>query len=141
MLIYYPPMPWLMKEEPANYNYDAFAKDGKTTWTGVKNPVAQKNLRSVKKGDRVFYYHTGDERAIIGIAKATGDAYPDPKDASGKAHVVDIAPVRKLARPVTLAEIKADPSFKDFPLVRISRLSVMPVTDAEWARIEKRSAR
>ena len=136
-----PFMNWLFKEEPANYSYDAFAKDGSTMWSGVRNPVAQKNLRSVKKGDRVFYYHTGDERAIIGIAKATGDAYPDPKDASGKAHVVDIAPVRKLARPVTLAEIKADPSFKDFPLVRISRLSVMPVTDAEWARIEKRSAR
>lgn len=134
-------MNWLFKEEPAHYSYDAFAKDGSTTWSGVRNPVAQKHLRSVKKGDRVFYYHTGKEKSVIGIARATGDAYPDSKDKAGKAHVVDIAPVRKLARPVTLAEIKADSSFKDFPLVRISRLSVMPVTDAQWARIENMSAR
>jgi predicted RNA-binding protein with PUA-like domain len=103
----------------------------------VKNPVAQRNLRSVKKGDRVFYYHTGDEKQIVGIAKALGNAYPDPADQTGKAHVVDIGPVKKLARPVTLKEIKADPFFKDFDLVRISRLSVMPVSDAQWTRIEK----
>ena len=95
----------------------------------------------MKKGDRIFYYHTGDEKSVVGIAKATSDAYDDPKDASGKFAVVDIAPVKKLARPVTLKEIKADPSFKDFPLVRISRLSVMPVTDAEWKRIERTSLR
>ena len=130
-------MNWLFKEEPTHYSYDAFAKDKKTVWSGVKNPVAQRNLRSVRKGDSVFYYHTGDERAVVGIAKAAGDAYPDPKDKTGKAHVVDVVPVRKLKRPVTLAEIKADPFFKDFDLVRISRLSVMPVTDAQWARIEK----
>ena len=132
-------MNWLFKEEPSNYSFDAFVKDKKTTWSGVRNPVAQRNLRSVKKGDRVFYYHTGDEKSVVGIAKALGDAYPDPDDASGKAHVVDIGPVRKLARPVTLKEIKADAFFKDFALVRISRLSVMPVSDAEWARIEKLS--
>lgn len=132
-------MHWLFKEEPTNYSYDAFAKDGSTVWSGVRNPVAQRNLRSVKKGDSVFYYHTGDERAVIGIAKATCDAYPDPKDTAGKAYVVDIAPVKKLARPVTLKEIKADASFKDFALVRISRLSVMPVSEKEWARIEKLS--
>jgi len=114
-----------------------FAKDKGAVWSGVKNPLAQKHLRAVKKGDRVFYYHTGDEKSVVGIAKALGDAYPDPADKSGKAHVVDVAPVKKLARPVTLAEIKADKAFADFPLVRISRLSVMPVTDAEWARIEK----
>ena len=131
------PMNFLFKEEPSNYSFDAFVKDKKTTWSGVRNPVAQRNLRSVKKGDRVFYYHTGDEKSVVGIAKALGDAYPDPDDASGKAHVVDISPVRKLARPVTLKAIKADPFFKDFALVRISRLSVMPVSDAEWARIEK----
>src|SRR3954447_13507457 len=133
-------MNWLFKEEPSNYNYDAFAKDKKTVWSGVKNPVAQKNLRSVKKGDRVFYYHTGDEKSVVGIAKAAGDAYPDPKDATGKAHVVDIVPVKKLKRGVTLKEIKADPFFSDFALVRISRLSVMPVTAAQWARIEKLGA-
>jgi predicted RNA-binding protein with PUA-like domain len=132
-------MNWLFKEEPSNYSFDAFVKDKKTTWSGVRNPVAQRNLRSVKKGDQVFYYHTGDEKQIVGIAKALGDAYPDPDDDSGKAHVVDIGPVRKLARPVTLKEIKADPFFKDFDLVRISRLSVMPVSDAQWARIEKMS--
>jgi predicted RNA-binding protein with PUA-like domain len=131
------PMNWLFKEEPSNYSFDAFVADKKTTWSGVKNPVAQRNLRSVKKGDRVFYYHTGDERQIVGIAKALGDAYPDPADQTGKAHVVDIGPVKKLARPVTLKEIKADPFFKNFDLVRISRLSVMPVSDAEWTRIEK----
>ena len=79
-----------------------------TIWAGVRNPLAQKHLHAVKKGDRIFYYHTGDEKAVIGIAKAASDAYPDPKDKSGKAAVVDVAPVRKLTRPVTLAEIKAD---------------------------------
>jgi predicted RNA-binding protein with PUA-like domain len=132
-------MNWLFKEEPSNYSFDAFVKDKTTTWSGVKNPVAQRNLRSVKKGDQVFYYHTGDEKQIVGIAKALGDAYPDPADKTGKAHVVDIGPVKKLARPVTLKEIKADPFFKNFDLVRISRLSVMPVSDAEWSRIERLS--
>ena len=132
-------MNWLFKEEPSHYSYDDFVKDKSTTWSGVKNPVAQRHLHAVKKGDRVFYYHTGDEKQIVGIAKATGNAYPDPNDASGKFAVVDVAPVRKLNRPVTLKEIKADPAFKTFPLVRISRLSVMPVSDAEWARIEKLS--
>ena len=114
-------------------------KDKKTVWSGVKNPLAQKHLRSVKKGDRIFYYHTGDEKSVVGIAKALGDAYADPADPAGKASVVDVAPVEKLPRPVTLAEIKADAAFKDFALVRISRLSVMPVSDKEWERIEKLS--
>ena len=129
-------MNFLFKEEPTHYSYDDLVRDGKTSWTGVKNPLAQKHLRSVKKGDRIFYYHTGDEKAVVGIAKAAGDAYPDPKDKGGKLHAVDVLPVKKLARPVTLAEIKADRAFASFPLVRMSRLSVMPVTDAEWARIE-----
>ncbi len=130
-------MNWLFKEEPSHYNFDALVKDKKTIWSGVKNPLAQKHLRAVKKGDRIFYYHTGDEKSVVGIAKALGDAYPDPHDKTGKLSVVDVGPVKKLAGPVTLASIKADPSFKDFALVRISRLSVMPVTDAEWTRIEK----
>ena len=130
-------MNWLFKEEPTHYSFDALVKDKKAVWSGVKNPLAQKHLRSVRKGDRVFYYHTGDEKSVVGIAKALGDAYPDPADRTGKQHVVDVAPVKKLGRPVTLAEIKASTAFKDFPLVRISRLSVMPVSDAEWARIEK----
>ena len=132
-------MNWLFKEEPTHYGYDDFVKDKKTVWSGVKNPVAQRNLRAVKKGDLVFYYHTGDEKSVVGIAKAASDAYPDPNDATGKAHVVDIVPVKKLTRPVTLKEIKADAFFKVFALVRISRLSVMPVSDTEWARIEKMS--
>lgn len=128
-------MPYLMKEEPSNYNYDTFATDGGTTWTGVRNPVAQKHLRSIRKGDLVFYYHTGDEKSVVGIAKATTDAYPDPGDPAGKAHVVDLAPVKKLKRPVTLKEIKADTRFKDFPLTYLPRLSVMPVTDSQWKMI------
>jgi predicted RNA-binding protein with PUA-like domain len=130
-------MNWLFKEEPANYSFDALVKDKKTVWSGVKNPLAQKHLRSVKKGDAIFYYHTGDDKSVVGIARAMGDAYPDPHDKTGKASVVDVAPVKKLPRPVTLAEIKADPAFNDFALVRISRLSVMPVSADEWRRIEK----
>src|SRR5215472_17648196 len=94
-------MNWLFKEEPTHYSYDDFAKDGKTVWSGVKNPVAQRHLHAVRKGDRIFYYHTGDEKAVVGIAKALGDAYSDPHDKSGKASVVDVAPVKKLPRPVS----------------------------------------
>src|SRR5471030_1184865 len=104
-------MNWLFKEEPSHYSFDALVKDTKTVWSGVKNPLAQKHLRSVRKGDRIFYYHTGDEKSVVGIAKALGDAYPDPQDKTGKAHVVDVAPVKKLATPVTLATIKADAAF------------------------------
>jgi predicted RNA-binding protein with PUA-like domain len=129
-------MQWLVKEEPEHYAYDAFAKDRGTTWSGVRNPLAQKHLRSIRKGDLVFYYHTGGEKAVVGIARAAGDAYPDPDDKAGKAHVVDLVPVRKLKRPVTLAEVKADKRFKDFPLTYMPRLSVMPVSDAEWKAIE-----
>ena len=134
-------MNWLFKEEPTHYSFDELVKDKKAVWSGVKNPLAQKHLRGVTKGDRIFYYHTGDEKAVVGIATALGNAYPDPNDKSGKAAVVDVAPVKKLDRPVTLAEIKADPSFSTFPLVRISRLSVMPVTDEEWKKIEKLAGR
>jgi len=132
-------MKWLFKEEPTHYSYDDLAKDKKTSWSGVRNPLAQKHLRSVRKGDLVFYYHTGDEKAIVGVMKATGDAYPDPADKSGKLYAVDVAPVEKLGRPVTLAEIKADRRFAEFPLTRISRLSVMPVSATEWKLIEQLS--
>lgn len=130
-------MNWLFKEEPTHYSYDDLVRDGKTSWSGVKNPLAQKHLRQVKKGDRIFYYHTGDEKAVVAIAKAASDAYPEPKDSSGKLVTVDVVPVKKLPRAVALSEVKARPVFKDFPLVRISRLSVMPVSDKEWAEIEK----
>ena len=128
-----------MKEEPEHYSYDQLEKDRRTVWAGVKNPLAQKHLRTIRKGDRIFYYHTGKEKAVVAMAKAGGDAYPDPKDPAGKLYVVDVVADRKLERPVTLAEIKADRAFATFPLVRMSRLSVMPVTDAEWMRIEKMS--
>lgn len=129
-------MRWLVKEEPENYSFDQFAADGKTVWSGVKNPVAQKNLRAMKKGDRVFFYHTGKEKAVIGTAKVSVPAYPDPKDASGKLFVVELVPDKKLERPVTLAEIKASGRFAGFALVRIPRLSVMPVTEEQWDAIE-----
>ena len=128
-------MQWLFKEEPSNYSYDDLARDGKTSWTGVKNPLAQKHLRSVKKGDRIFFYHTGDVKSVVGIAKAADAAYPDPKDKSGKLYAVDVEPVKKLKTPVTLASIKADKFFESFALVRMSRLSVMPVDDDQWKRI------
>ena len=134
-------MNWLFKEEPTHYSFDELVKDKRTRWSGVKNPLAQKHLHAVRKGDRIFYYHTGDEKAVVGIARAVGNAYADPDDRTGKQAVVDVAPVEKLPRPVTLAEIKADAGFKDFPLVRIARLSVMPVTDTEWTRIEKMASR
>jgi predicted RNA-binding protein with PUA-like domain len=132
-------MPWLVKEEPENYSFDKFAEDGFTVWSGVKNPVAQRNLRAMKKGDRVFYYHTGKEKAIVGTAKVTATAYPDPKDKSGKLVVVEFAPDKKLKRPVTLAEIKGSGRFPDWALVRIPRLSVMPVTEEQWKAIETMS--
>jgi predicted RNA-binding protein with PUA-like domain len=129
-------MNWLMKEEPSNYSYDDLARDGHTAWTGVRNPLAQKHLRGIRKGDRIFFYHTGNEKAVVGIARAAGNAYPDPADKTGKLYAVDVEPVKKLPAPVTLAAIKADKSFASFPLVRMARLSVMPVTDDEWKRIQ-----
>ena len=126
---------WLVKEEPEHYGFDQLERDGKTVWSGVRNPLAQRHLRGIRKGDRIFYYHTGKTKAVVAIAQALSDAYPDPGDASGKLYALDVGPVRKLSSPVTLASIKADPAFSSFPLVRMSRLSVMPVTDKEWKRI------
>jgi predicted RNA-binding protein with PUA-like domain len=137
--MYYAGMNWLFKEEPTHYSYDDLVRDGRTSWTGVRNPVAQKHLRSVKKGDRIFFYHTGDEKSVVGVAKAAGDAYADPSDTSGRFYAVDVAPVRKLKQPVTLASVKADKYFASFPLTRVPRLSVMPVNDEEWDRIEAMS--
>ena len=129
-------MRWLVKEEPEHYNFDQFVAEGTTVWSGVRNPVAQKNLRAMQKGDRVFFYHTGKEKAIIGTAKVSVPAYPDPNDKAGKLVVVELVPDKKLKRPVTLAEIKAAGRFQDFALVRIPRLSVMPVTEEQWNAIE-----
>jgi predicted RNA-binding protein with PUA-like domain len=129
-------MNWLVKEEPTHYSFDDLTRDGRTSWTGVRNPLAQKHLQTMRKGDRIFYYHTGDVKAVVGIAKAASAPYPDPNDDTGKLYAVDVEPVKKLKTPVTLAAVKADKAFASFPLVRISRLSVMPVTDDEWKRIE-----
>jgi predicted RNA-binding protein with PUA-like domain len=129
-------MNWLLKEEPTHYSYDDLARDGRTSWTGVRNALAQKHLRSIAKGDRLFFYHTGDEKAVVGIARAAGAAYPDPGDPSGKLYAVDVEPVKKLKQPVTLAAIKSEKAFASFPLVRMPRLSVMPVSEEEWRRIE-----
>jgi len=134
-------MQWLVKEEPGSYSYDQLEKDGKTVWSGVKNPLAQKHLRSIRKGDRIFYYHTGNERAVVGIAKAAGNAYPDPGDPEGKRVAVDLVPEKRLPKSVPLAAIKSDKAFAEFPLVRIGRLSVMPVSDVEWSRILKLSGK
>src|SRR5918996_2639299 len=98
-------MNWLFKEEPTHYSYDDLVRDGKTTWTGVRNPLAQRHLRSVKKGDRIFFYHTGNEKAVVGVAKAEGPAYPDPADKSGKLYAVDVIPFKKLKAAITLAAV------------------------------------
>ena len=129
-------MNWLIKEEPTHYSFADLVRDRKTSWTGVRNPVAQKHLRSMHEGDRVFFYHTGDVKAVVGIAKVAGAPYPDSNDKDGKLYAVDIAAVKELKAPVTLAAIKADKAFAAMPLVRIPRLSVLPVTDEEWKRIE-----
>ena len=132
-------MKWLFKEEPEHYSYDTLARDGRTSWTGVKNPLAQKHLRSVKKGDRIFFYHTGKEKSVVGICRAAADAYPDPADTGSTLYAVDVEPVKKLKAPVTLAAIKADRRFASFPLTRMPRLSVMPVSDDEWELIVEMS--
>jgi predicted RNA-binding protein with PUA-like domain len=127
-------MRWLVKEEPENYSYSRFQADGTTVWAGVKNPVAQRNLRAMKKGEKVFFYHTGKEKAVMGTATVSVEAYPDPKNPN--LVVVELAAGKPLKRPVTLAEIKADKRFADMPLTRIPRLSVQPVTDEQWDWIE-----
>ena len=128
---------WLFKEEPGTYSFADLERDGSTTWSGVTNPLAQKHLRSIKKGDRVFFYHTGNEKAVIGVMEVTADPTPDPADETGKRVVVTVKPVRKLKTPVTLVAIKADKAFATWDLVRVARLSVMPVPEALWAKVEK----
>lgn len=125
---------WLFKEEPESFSYANLEAAGTATWSGVTNPVAVKNLRAIAVGNLVFYYHTGKEKAIVGIAEVTVGPRPDPKNE--KSAVVDIKPLRRLANPVTLAAIKADPTFAEWELVRISRLSVMPVPVKLWKLIE-----
>ncbi len=123
---------WLFKEEPESYSFADLGRDGSTTWTGVTNTLAQKHLRAVKKGDLVFFYATGKLKAVVGVMEVSGDPIPDPADATGKCVAVTVQAVRKLASPVTLTAIKADPAFVEWELVRQARLSVMPVPDELW---------
>ena len=130
---------WLIKSEPAAYGWDDLVRDGETLWDGVRNHRAAMNLRSMKVGETAFFYHSVTGKEIVGVAEISEAGLTDPKDPDGKWAAVRIRPVGALERPVTLAEIKADKAFASFPLVRMSRLSVMPVTDADWTRIEKLS--
>ena len=124
---------WLVKSEPGSWPWGDHLKAAKDEWTGVRNPQARAHLKAMKKGDRVFFYHTGDEKSVVGISEVVGEAHPDSTDPDWTA--VDLRAVEPVKRPVSLAEIKSDPALKDMVLARYPRLSVQPVTDAEWKRI------
>ena len=130
---------WLIKSEPSAYSWAQLVKEKRTSWTGVRNPQASLNLKAMKVGDRCFFYHSGEGREIVGVAEVVKAAYPDPTDKAGKAVTVDVAPVGSVKQPVTLAAIKADPSFREFKLVRQSRLSVVPVSAEHWKLLLKMS--
>jgi predicted RNA-binding protein with PUA-like domain len=127
---------WLFKTEPSVYSFQQLQKDKKTMWDGVKNNLALKNLKDINKGDEILIYHTGDEKAAVGIARALGGAYPDPSQKNPRMLVVDIESVKTLPRPVTLAEVKANKKLANFDLVRLSRLSIMKVSDEQWEILE-----
>ena len=126
---------WLVKQEPTAYSWADLVKDGKTQWTGVRNFTARNNLRAMRKGDAVLFYHSVVGKEVIGIAQVVREAYPDPTAKEGDWSAVDIAPEKELRRPVTLEEIKANPKLKGMALLRLSRLSVQPVTSAEFQKI------
>ena len=126
---------WLVKSEPEAYAWSDFLKDGQTAWTGVRNYAARRNLRTMKVGDRVFFYHSGEEKSVVGLARVARKSYPDATADEGDWSAVDLAPVKTLAKPVTLAAIKADKILKEMALVKQSRLSVMPVTAEQCARL------
>ena len=123
---------WLVKSEPGTYAFTDLLKDGSTRWDGISAPAALLHLRGMRRGDEVLFYHSGAERAVVGLARAASDPYPDPALADPRRVVIDLKGVRALSRAIPLAEIKADRRFKNFGLVRISRLSVMPVSPDEW---------
>jgi predicted RNA-binding protein with PUA-like domain len=131
---------WLLKTEPSTYSFDDLERDKRAVWDGVSNALALKHLRSMKRGDLAFIYHTGDEKQIVGIAEVTSDPYPDPKEKDARLVVVDLKPRERLPRPVTLSEVKADVEFRDFELVRMGRLSVMPVSEERWKKLVKMGA-
>lgn len=123
---------WLLKSEPSAYSWAQLVADGRTNWDGVRNAQALNNLRAMKPGERVFVYHSNEGKDIVGVAEVVKGFYSDPADKSGKLGMVDIAPVRQVAKPVTLAAMKANPELAGMSLLRQSRLSVCPVTDREW---------
>jgi predicted RNA-binding protein with PUA-like domain len=123
---------WLVKQEPETYPYAQLVKDGKTAWTGVRNFQARNNLRAMKKGDTVLYYHSVNEKAVVGTCEVMKEAYPDPTAEEGDWSVVDLKAVRAFKRPVTLEEVKKTPALKNIALIRQSRLSVMPLSAAEY---------
>ena len=126
---------WLVKQEPSAYSWTNFVADGKTAWTGVRNYTARNNLRAMKKGDAVLYYHSVTDKAVFGIARVIREAYADPTATEGDWSAVDLAPEKALPRPVTLDEIKRNPKLREMALLRLSRLSVQPVTSAEFQEI------
>ena len=126
---------WLLKTEPSEYSWDDLEHDRRTVWDGIANNAALKNIRGMKEGDEALVYHSGAERAAVGVARIASAPYPDPRRADPRFVVFDLEPLRRLPRPVTLAEIKADPAFAGFELVRVPRLSAMPVSDAVWRRL------
>jgi predicted RNA-binding protein with PUA-like domain len=126
---------WLVKQEPSSYSWSDFTSEGKTNWTGVRNYTARNNLRRMRRRDEVLFYHSGIEKAVVGIAKVTRGAYPDPTASEGDWSAVDLVPIKALRRPVTLRQIKEAPRLKKIQLVRQSRLSVMPVTGGEFRAI------
>lgn len=132
---------WLCKQEPGCYSFADLERDGSTLWDGVANPLARKHLRMMKPGDRVFFYHTGKEKAIVGEMVVAADPQIDPDDESGTAVAVEMKVVRKLPSPVSLATIKADSVLAEWDLVRLPRLSVIPVTKAQWKRVETHSSK
>jgi len=132
---------WLFKTEPSVYSYQQLEKDKKTIWDGVKNNLALKNLNDIEKGDQILIYHTGDEKAAVGVARALSGAYPDPSQKNPRMLVVDIEAVKPLPRPVTLAEVKTNSKLANFDLVRLSRLSIMKVSEEQWNIIETMSGR
>ena len=128
---------WLVKQEPESYSWSTFLKDGKTSWTGVRNFQARNNLRAMKKGDLVLYYHSVSEKQVVGLSKVEKEAYPDPTADEGDWSTVDLVPVKTLVKPATLDVIKADKVLKDIPLVRQSRLSVTPLNAEQFDRLMK----
>lgn len=123
---------WLVKSEPIKYSWEQFEKDGKTYWDGVRNYAARNNLKAMKKGDKVFYYHSNEGLEIVGIAQVAKEHYPDPTTDDTNWVVVDLKPIKKLKHPVSLQQIKQDPRLSNMALLRLSRLSVQPVTEEEW---------